>query len=135
MFNLFLRARLHRVFAARSDQFRARSLERDAETDRERIRSVIQAIERAMQAAENERDGLKGRVEGVLARAAVTIGTASDEYLDREPHRNHHQNLFDTEIINGQRRLDELAKLIGHFKFLRAAALSRFPDYAGIASK
>jgi len=96
---------------------------------------VIQAIERALQAAEEERDGLKGRVEGVLARAAVTVGTASDEYLDREPHRNHHQNLFDTEIINGQRRLDELAKLIGHFKFLRAAALSRFPDYVSIASK
>jgi len=96
---------------------------------------VIQAIERALQAAENERDGLKGRVEGVLARAAVTVGTASDEYLDREPHRSHHQNLFDTEMITGQRRLDELAKLIGHFKFLRAAALSRFPDYMSIVSK
>ena len=54
---------------------------------------------------------------------------AVDEYLDREPLDGHHQNLFSEEISNGQKRLRSLADSISHFKFLRAAVLSRFPDY------
>ena len=127
MFQLFLRARLSKAFAGAS-YFQARSPQRDAETDRARIGSVIQAIDEALEEAETEHAGLNARVEDVLARSAVTIGTASDEYLDREPHRTHHQNIFDREIANGQRRLEDLAKFVGHMKFLRAATLSRFPD-------
>jgi hypothetical protein len=36
--------------------------------------------------------------------------------------------LFGSEIFNGQRRLKELATSITHFKFLKTAILSRFPD-------
>jgi hypothetical protein len=109
-------------------EFRARSPDRDAETDRARIESVLTAIDGALRASEEEQSGLNGRVEDVLARAAVTVGTATDEYLDREPHRSHHQDLFDEEIANGQRRLKELSTMIGHMKFMKAALLSRFPD-------
>jgi len=87
------------------------------------------AIETVLSAAENEQKGLNQRVEDVLARAAVTVGNASDEYLDREPLDTHHQSLFSEEISNGQKRLKSLADSISHFKFLRAAVLSRFPDY------
>jgi hypothetical protein len=59
----------------------------------------------------------------------VTGGNASDEYLDREPLDSHHQGLFNVEISNGQKRLESLANTIGHFKYLRAAVLSRFPEY------
>ncbi len=130
MFQLFLRARAHQ-FMRRSlggDEFRARSAERDAETDRARIESVLAAIDGALRASEDEHAGLSGRVDDVLARAAVTVGTATDEYLDREPHLSHHQALFDDEIANGQRRLRDLSTMIGHLKFMRAALLSRFPD-------
>ena len=89
----------------------------------------MNAIETALSAAENEQKGLNQRVEDVLARAAVTVGNASDEYLDREPLDTLHQGLFSEEISNGQRRLKSLADTITHFKFLRAAVLSRFPDY------
>jgi hypothetical protein len=41
--------------------------------------------------------------------------------------------LFSAEIANGQRRLKELATTITHFKFLKAATLSRFPDYRSSA--
>jgi len=41
----------------------------------------------------------------------------------------HHQNLFDKEIANGQHRLEQLSQTIKHFKFLKAALLSRFPDF------
>jgi hypothetical protein len=130
MFQLFLRTRAQQFIRGRlgGDDFRARSTERDAETDRARIESVLTAIDGALRAAEDENSGLSSRVDGVLARAAVTVGTATDEYLDREPHRSHHQNLFDAEIANGQRRLKELSTMIGHLKFMRAALLSRFPD-------
>jgi hypothetical protein len=131
MFQLFLRARA-RNFARDhlgGDGFKVRSPQRDEETDHQRVEGVMNAIEAALQAAEREQKGLNERVEEVLARAAVTVGNASDEYLDREPLDTHHQGLFSEEISSGQRRLKSLADAISHFKFLRAAVLSRFPDY------
>ncbi len=131
MFQLLLPARLHDFIMARlgDDGFRARSPERDAETSSLRIGSVVTAIESALSAAESEQSGLSRRVDDVLARAAVTIGNGTDEYLDRDALDSRHQDLFDAEIINGQRRLEELASEISHFRFLKAAVLSRFPDY------
>jgi len=131
MFQLFLRARA-RNFARDhlgGDGFKVRSPERDEDADRQRVETVMNAIETVLSAAENEQKGLSRRVEDVLALAAVTVGNASDEYLDREPLDTHHQGLFSEEISNGQRRLKSLADTISHFKFLRAAVLSRFPDY------
>ena len=129
MFQLFLRARAHNLRTRRKDQnFRARSAERDAETDQSRVGSILEAIEHALHEAEQEQAGLGRRVEDVLARAAVTLGNGTDEYLEREALDSHHQDLFGAEIANGQRRLNELATAITHFKFLKAATLSRFPD-------
>jgi len=114
----------------RGDQdFKARSADRDAETDRSRVGSILAAIENALHAAEQEQSGLNQRVEDVLARAAVTLGNGTDEYLERDARDSHHQDLFSAEISNGQRRLKELATEITHFKFLKAATLSRFPDF------
>jgi len=87
------------------------------------------ALEDALRAAENEQSGLSRRVDDVLARAAVTMGNGTDEYLEREALDSHHQDLFTTEISNGQRRLKELNAAITHFRFLKAAILSRFPDF------
>jgi hypothetical protein len=131
MFQLFLRARAHNYIKARlgDDGFKARSADRDAETDRARIGSIVTAIETALHAAEREQSGLSRRVDDVLARAAVTLGNGTDEYLEREALDNYHQDLFDAEILNGQRRLKELATEIAHFKFMKAAVLSRFPDF------
>ena len=131
MFQLFLRARAQRFLRGQRPRqnFQARSLERDAATDRSRVGFIVDAIDRALNEAEQEQSGLSRRVEDVLARAAVTVGNAADEYVEREELASHHQDLFDTEIANGQRRLKDLATAITHFKFLKAAALSRFPDY------
>lgn len=131
MFHLFLRARTHNYLTTRlgGHDFKARSADRDAETDGLRVGSILKDIEDALQAPEQEQSGLSRRVEDVLARAAVTIGNGSDEYLEREPLDSHHQDLFSAEISNGQRRLGELAREITHFKFLKVATQTRFPDY------
>jgi hypothetical protein len=131
MFQLFLRARAHNFLKTRSGNqaFKACSAERDAETDRSRVGTVLEAVESALHAAEQEQSGLHRRVEDVLARAAVTFGNGSDEYLEREALDNHHQDLFSIEIANGQRRLKELANSITHFKFLKTAIMSRFLDF------
>jgi hypothetical protein len=131
MFQLFLRARLRNFTKdhLEGEGFKARAPERDEDTDRKRVETVMNAIETVLSAAENEQKGLNQRVDDALARSAVTVGNASDEYLDREPLDTHHQGLFGEEISNGQRRLKSLADSITHFKFLRAAVLSRFPDH------
>jgi hypothetical protein len=136
MIQLFLRARAHNYLRNRlGDQnFRARSAERDAETDRLRVGSILEAIGYALHAAEQEQSGLNRRVEDVLARASVTVGNGTDEYLERDALDSHHQNLMGIEISNGQRRLKELAAAITHFKFLKVATLSRFPDHKPAAT-
>lgn len=130
MFQLFLRARAHNIFRLRSGarEFRARTAERDAQTDQERLSSIMRAVEEALGHAEREYSGLSRRIDDVLARAAVTFGNGTDEYLEREPLDNYHHDLFDAEIENGQRRLRELTTTISHFKFLKTALITRFPD-------
>ena len=131
MFQRFMRASAPNFFKRRQADraFKARSADRDAETDRSRVGSILAAIENALHAAEQEQSGLNQRVEDVLARAAVTLGNGTDEYLERDARDSHHQDLFSAEISNGQRRLKELAAEVTHFKFLKTATLSRFPDF------
>jgi hypothetical protein len=122
MLNLFLRARAH-------DYFRARSVGRDTETDRSRVAPIAAAIGDALQSAEAEHEGLSRRLLDVGARAAMTTGNAVDEYLTREANDERALVVLETEMVNGDRRLKELASTISHFKFLRTALLSRFPDF------
>jgi hypothetical protein len=109
--------------------FKARSADRDVEVDRLRAEAVFRSIEHALQAARAEQAGLASRVEDVLARAALTLGNDTDEYLTREPEDSQRQNLLGAEIANGQRRLAELGQTIAHFQFLRTALLTRFPNF------
>src|SRR5262249_5508438 len=130
MFQLFLRARVHDLLRSRSNEreFKTRSADRDAETDRARIASIMAAIQTVLDAADQEKVGLSRRVDDALARAAVILGNDTDEYLEREPLDDYHQSLFTLEIKTGQRRLGELASMISHLKFIKAAMLTRFPD-------
>jgi len=76
MFQLFSRVRGRILFkgGAGAGVFRARSAARDAETDCARAGSVLEAINRALKAAEQEQAGLSARIDDVLAHAAVTFG-------------------------------------------------------------
>ena len=122
MFDLFLRARMNHLFKARSPG-------RDAEADFSRTDAVFLSIEKALNIAEAEHSGLATRMQDVLARGAISLGNATDEYLTREPADTIVQNQFDREIQIGQLRLEQLLLHIDAYKFLRTAFMSRFPDF------
>jgi hypothetical protein len=91
--------------------------------------SIANSIKDSIKSAEAEHAGLSVRLQDVLARAAVTLGSDTDEYLGREPLDNHHQDLFSLDIATAERRLAELATTIGHLKFLQKALVSRFTTF------
>ena len=64
MFQLFSRVRGRILFkgGAGDGVFRARSAARDAETDRARAGPVLEAINRALKALEQEQAGLSARI-------------------------------------------------------------------------
>jgi hypothetical protein len=126
MFQFFLRASTVNIFKlprANLD-FKAR----DAKVDRIRVSAILEKIDHALLAAESEQPVLRQRLEDTLARAAVTLGNGTDEYLERDARDTHYQNLLSIEISNAERRLNELADTIAHFQSLKAAMLTRFPD-------
>jgi hypothetical protein len=111
--------------------FRTRSGNRDYDTDSARIQSIISSIETALHSSRDEQEGLRRRIDEVIARAAVTMGNDTDEYLDREPASDHAQKLLNDQISNGERRLRELEASIDHFNALKASVATCFPDHLG----
>jgi predicted component of type VI protein secretion system len=120
---------IKQLFRFRSNgEFRSRSKERDADTDNEAIKSIASAIEAALNKAENERIGLKARIDDVLSRAAIVGGNDIDDYLTRTEDRSTMLSNSDAEITRGEERLKVLDQNIVHVKFLKTALRTRFPD-------
>lgn len=118
-----------RLFRSFSDRgFIARSSERDAETDDQAVKSVIDAIDSVLARVEAEQAGLRKRLDEVTSLAAVIGGNDPDEFLTRSEDRSVRLRNSDGEIKRGQARLDIVAKNISHFRFLRTVLQSRFPD-------
>jgi hypothetical protein len=109
--------------------FKTRSADRDTETDYSRVEPIFRSIGQALKAAEAEHSGLDDRMQDVLARASISAGNGSDEYLDRDPADTHLLNLFDEEILRGQRRLEGLSQQIKNLKALEATLMAEFPDF------
>ena len=117
------------LFRSRSNEgFQARSPERDAEMDNEAVRSVAAAIDLVLEKAEAERAGLSNRIDNVLSVAAIVGGNDIDDYLTRTQDRSEMLRESDAEIRRGQERLEVIEQNISHFKFLRTALQTRFPD-------
>lgn len=120
---------IRQLFRSRSKEgFQARSPERDAGTDHDAVRSVAAAIDLVLERAEAERTGLKNRLDNVLSVAAIVGGNDIDDFLTRTEDRSEMLNESDAEIRRGQERLRVIEQNITHFKFLRAALQTRFPD-------
>jgi hypothetical protein len=120
---------IKQLFRFRSEgEFRTRSRERDADTDSDTIKYIASAIEAALNKAENERIGLKARIDDVLSRAAIVGGNDIDDYLTRTEDRSTMLSDSDAEIRRGEERLKVLDQNIVHVKFLKTALRTRFPD-------
>lgn len=119
--------------AHRQIGFRTRASGRDADTDRARVAAIAGVIERTLDDVEAERAGLARRMENVRANAAMAAGNEIDEYSTRESEDNHRLHELETELANGERRLKKLEADIGHFRFLKAALATRFPEQSAPA--
>lgn len=106
--------------------FKFRSVDRDAETDHLRVELISRAIDQSLQAAQAEEAGLIRRLDDVSVRAAVSLGSGTDEYLTREALDNRQLDQLELELSKGQRRLQQLAHNIADYEFLRAALTARF---------
>jgi hypothetical protein len=128
LINLFRRSR--------SDgPFRTRAPARDQDLDNQLVGQVASAIEEALQKVEAQRDGLKRRLDDVIARAAIVGGNDLDDFLTRDQARAELLAASDGEIARGQARLKTLDEQLSHFRFLKAALQTRFPHFKGGAEK
>jgi len=120
---------MRQLFRSRAkDGFQARSFERDANTDQQAVSSIALAIDLALEKAEAERAGLKRRLDDVISRAAIVGGNDIEDYLTRTEERSKMLSDSDAEIRRGQARLAFIEQNISHFKFLRTALQTRFPN-------
>ncbi len=115
--------------------FRTRAPGRDQELDNELVGQVASAIDEALQKVEAQRDGLKRRLDDVIARAAIVGGNDLDDCLSRDEARSSLLAASDGEIARGQARLKTLDEQLAHFKFLKTALQTRFPDFRAGAEK
>ena len=121
---------------SRSDgPFRTRAPGRDQELDDELVGQVAAAIDEALQKVEAQRDGLKRRLDDVIARAAIVGGNDLDDCLTRDEARSTLLAASDGEIARGQARLKTLDEQLAHFRFLKTALQTRFPDFRSAAGK
>jgi hypothetical protein len=128
LINLFRRSR--------SDgPFRTRAPVRDQELDTQLVGQVASAIDEALQKVEAQRDGLKRRLDDVIARAAIVGGNDLDDFQTRDEARSSLLAASDDEIARGQARLKTLDEQLSHFRFLKTALQTRFPDFKAGAEK
>ena len=111
----------------RKTEFRARSPERDNQTDNQYILPIIQAIEVALQRYEAESAGLDGRIAAAGLRASFLVGNDTDEYLSRDAADSEQLSRDETEFKNGHRRLEVLREHILKLQDIRTNVLSKFP--------
>jgi hypothetical protein len=109
--------------------FRARSANRDAESDHARVELVSRSIEWSLQAARAEQTALVRRLEDVTTRALVPLGNDTDGHLTRDDLDTRRLGQLEQDMRQIERRLDQLAQHIVHFEFLRTALMVRFPDF------
>ena len=117
------------LFRRSDGPFRTRSASRDQELDHELVGRVASAIDEALQKIEAQRDGLKRRLDDVIARAAIVGGNDLDDFLTRDEARSALLAASDGEIARGQARLKTLDEQLSHFEYLKAALQTRFPDF------
>lgn len=92
--------------------FQVRSRQRDAETDKKRVGSIVRSIDAAIASATKERDALQFRVSDARDLASLASGTAHDEQLTRDPADEKILKEYELQMQNGEKRICELNQQI-----------------------
>jgi hypothetical protein len=108
--------------------FRTRAPARDEETDNEVVGQVASAIEKANAMLGAQRDGLRRRLDDVIARSAIVGGNDLDDCLTRGEGDLTLLAASDKEIERCEARLKELEEQLSHLEFLKAELQKRFPN-------
>jgi hypothetical protein len=108
--------------------FQFRSVQRDAQTDQERIGSVVQAIDAAVRSAVGERQALAARVGAARDLASFAVGTAHDEYLTRETRDKSRIEEYERQMTVGEKRITELDQQIASLTALQSLSKRCFPE-------
>lgn len=116
------------LFRRPHSPFRTRAPARDAEADNELVGQVGSALESAIANLRAQHDGLKRRLDDVIARSAILGGNGLDDYLTRAEVDLGLLAASDKEIERCEARLKELDEQLSHFEFLRAELQKRFQD-------
>jgi hypothetical protein len=106
----------------------ARSLAADADTDDDAVRSIAAAIDLVLKKTEAERADLARRLDNGLSQAVGIVGHDVDDSPTRIEDRPKMPKESDAEIRRAQERVRVVEQNISHFKFLKAALQTRFPD-------
>ena len=109
--------------------FQFRSAERDAETDQQRIGSIVQAINAAVELAQKERVALNIRVKEARDLASFAAGTGDDEYLTRETRDTSRLADYERQMIIGEKRIRRLDEQIASLTALQELSTRCFPDF------
>jgi hypothetical protein len=109
--------------------FQFRSSERDAQTDKERVKPIVDAIKAAVATAESERSALSLRVNQARDLASFAAGTGGDEYLTREAKDSSRIEGYEKQMIVGEKRLGELEAQIVHLKALQDLSNRYFSEF------
>ena len=109
--------------------FQFRSAERDAETDQQRIGSIVQAINAAVELAQKERVALNIRVKEARDLASFAAGTGDDEYLTRETRDTSRLADYERQMIIGEKRIRRLDEQIASLTALQELSRRCFPDF------
>ena len=109
--------------------FQFRSAERDAETDQQRIGSIVQAINAALELAQKERVALNIRVKEARDLASFAAGTGDDEYLTRETRDTSRLADYERQMIIGEKRIRRLDEQIASLTALQELSRRCFPDF------
>lgn len=111
--------------------FKVRSAERDARTDSERFGSISAAISAAVASVQKERDALRGRVDAARDLASFAAGTDYEEYLTRDARDASMIKEYESQMIAGEKRVQELESQLGNLIAVREVFSRCFPGMSG----
>jgi hypothetical protein len=117
-------------FRAKSGD-RFRSVDRDRETDEQRLGAIESAVREALLAAGREKSALGKRLEQAQMTATILAGTDTYEYETRLPERTAGLAESEADMSRAESRLRDLDRHISKLKRIEAA----FVAESGIPNK